>query len=530
MSEKTSRHSRERANLVLDLIGVVATETPAEALQLTVAALRAHLGWAVGHAWMNDGYDRLAAVAAWSSDGLNAHDSFRDMVRERALEPGEGLAGVALADGAARFAPRLAEQDPRAHAAASAGLLGGVAIPIRAGARTWAVMEFLSCREEAEDADFAVMALRVAAVLGLKFEAQRSARRETFFLDIVDHIAHPIFVKDRRFRFVVLNQALCDLVGFPRATMLGKQDHDFFPREQADFFRWKDEEMFVTASRVVIEEEPITDASGTVHWLATTKVPLTGADGGITHLVGIIHDITQLKAAQSQLRERNAELELVNRELESFSYSVSHDLRTPLRGIDGFTQAVLEDFADQLPEAGREYLSRVRSAAHRMGSLIDDLLALSHVTRALVARADVDISALAEDIIADARAAEPGRVVEVEIAPGLSAKADPALTRVVLENLLRNAWKFTSRQENARIEVGHRDAGGFFVRDNGAGFDPGQSGRLFRPFNRLHSTRDFPGSGVGLATVHRVIARHGGAISAEGSPGRGATFRFTLSD
>ena len=235
---------------------------------------------------------------------------------------------------------------------------------------------------------------------------------------------------------------------------------------------------------------------------------------------------------ERRVTERTAELEVVNRDLESFSYSVSHDLRAPLRSIDGFSQALLEDYVDTLDEQGKDYLQRVRASAQGMGYLIDDLLALSRVTRSEMRRETVSLSALAEAVMDEVRRAEPQRRVEVAIQPGLQAVGDLQLLRIVLANLLSNAWKFTGRQPQPRIEFGAmRNADGaptYFVRDNGVGFDMAYADKLFGPFQRLHSLSEFPGTGIGLATVQRIVHRHGGQVGAEGVPGQGATFSFTL--
>jgi light-regulated signal transduction histidine kinase (bacteriophytochrome) len=229
---------------------------------------------------------------------------------------------------------------------------------------------------------------------------------------------------------------------------------------------------------------------------------------------------------------RTLELQTANKELEAFCFSVSHDLRAPLRSIDGFSDVLLKEYQDKLDEQGQRYLQRVRSATLRMGQLIDDLLGLSRVTRTEMRREDVDLTAAAREVVIELRRLEPERNVEVTIAEGLAAQGDPQLLRQVLENLLGNAWKYTSKQAAARIEIGScRGRNGrpaFFVRDNGAGFDMSYANKLFGVFQRLHSPSEFPGTGVGLATVQRIVQRHGGEVWAEGSVGLGATFYFTL--
>jgi signal transduction histidine kinase len=244
---------------------------------------------------------------------------------------------------------------------------------------------------------------------------------------------------------------------------------------------------------------------------------------------------TELQNAHDEMelrvRERTAQLAATNAELEAFCYSVSHDLRAPLRAIDGFSKAVMEDYCNQMDDAGRESLERIRAAAQRMASLIDDLLSLSRITRAEMRLEPIDLSEVSTKVIAELRSSEPTRQVEFVIEPKLRAEGDPQLIRTVLENLIGNAWKFTSKRPRSRIEVGAIPNTGettFFVRDNGAGFDQAYAKRLFAAFQRLHRASEFPGTGVGLASVQRVVNRHGGRIWAEGALDQGATFYFTL--
>jgi two-component system, sensor histidine kinase and response regulator len=245
-----------------------------------------------------------------------------------------------------------------------------------------------------------------------------------------------------------------------------------------------------------------------------------------------------LKASEQEARELAEELsELVrdlehkNRELESFSYAVSHDLRAPIRRIEGFSRAVQDSYADRLDEAGRHYLERVREASQQMSQLIDDVLYLARVTRAEMREQEVDLSGLVTLLLDRMREAEPARAVETKVRPGVTVLADGQLLRIAMENLLQNAWKFTGQTPLARIEFGVTNVAGeptYFVRDNGAGFDMAYADRLFGPFQRLHLQSEFPGTGIGLATVQRIIHRHGGRVWAEAQPGQGATFHFTL--
>jgi light-regulated signal transduction histidine kinase (bacteriophytochrome) len=233
---------------------------------------------------------------------------------------------------------------------------------------------------------------------------------------------------------------------------------------------------------------------------------------------------------ERRVRDRTARLEAANRELEAFAYSVSHDLRAPLRAVDGFSQALLEDYATALDARGKGYLERIRSGAARMGDLIDDLLRLSRLSNAEIRLEEVDLSVMVGSIVAELRESSPGRRVDCVITPDIHVVADRAHALIALENLLRNAWKFTGRRTDARVEFGRLSGEGgevvCYVRDNGAGFDMAYASKLFGVFQRLHDQEEFPGSGIGLATVQRILHRHGGRVWAEGEVDRGATIYF----
>ncbi|TRX01160.1 PAS domain S-box protein [Candidatus Methylobacter oryzae] len=285
------------------------------------------------------------------------------------------------------------------------------------------------------------------------------------------------------------------------------------------------------------EEIPLVTLKGR-EFSASVTAAIKKDSAGNTCFDGIIENITERKAVEQRiqqlnkaLRERATVLESVNHELEAFSYSVSHDLRAPLRAVDGFSRILLDEYADRLDETGRDRLRRVRAAAQRMATLIDDMLKLSRITRSELKREDVDLSALANEVIDELRRLEPNRVVQCTVQPGISAWGDARLLRIVLDNLLGNAWKFTSQQPDAHIEFGvqaRSDQTVYFVRDNGAGFDMAYAEKLFGAFQRLHDASEFPGTGIGLATAQRVIHKHGGHICAESEVGKGATFYFTL--
>ena len=490
--------------------------------------------------------------------------------------------------------------------------------------------------------------------------AETSLERANQFLDaIVENIPNMVFVKDaERLAFVRFNRAGEVLLGTSMAELLGKNDYDFFPEDEANFFQAKDRETLAGGQLVEIAEEPIQTARGT-RLLRTKKVPILDQDGTPRYLLGISEDITEHKAGEeararlasivadsadaiigrtldgnvtswnksaermfgysaeemlgkpisilfperlraeekfitdrcrsgervepyetvrlckdgreievsvatspvldssgrtigvskiardiTELKRTQRELvrakeatEAANRELDAFSHSVAHDLRAPLRSLDGFSHAVLEDYGHLLDQKGQKYLGFVRESAQTMAQLIDDMLTLSRVTRSELQRETIDLSQLAARVLDRLKLDEPERQVDVVIQEGLAAEADARLLAVVFTNLLGNAWKFSAKRERARIEFGALqtpDGLVYFVRDNGAGFDMDYADKLFRVFERLHSASEFEGTGVGLATVQRIIGRHGGRIwgegrvDREGSGGAGATFYFTL--
>src|SRR5271163_938185 len=277
---------------------------------------------------------------------------------------------------------------------------------------------------------------------------------------------------------------------------------------------------------------------GSKYWANVIITPVFGPKGELRGFSKVTRDTTEREQALEDVRALNesalrhaAQLEVVNRELEAFSYSVSHDLRAPLRSIDGFSSALMEDYGEQLDDQAKSHLKRIRAATRRMAQLIDDLLKLAFVTRSEMHMWTVDLSSLANVILAEFQKVEPDRKVEYIVQEHVKGRGDPLLLRAVLENLLGNAWKFTSKTAQAKIEFGAGNQNGelvYFVRDNGAGFDMAYAGKLFGPFQRLHVATDFPGTGVGLATVKRIIHRHGGRVAAEGAEGNGAKFSFTL--
>ncbi|MDH5823156.1 CHASE domain-containing protein [Luteimonas sp. RD2P54] len=361
-------------------------------------------------------------------------------------------------------------------------------------------------------------------------------RSELRFRSAMEYSAIGKALLDREDRVVEANPALARILGVAPAALPGT---GFGQRLLGgDTGRERpDTEGVVRATRELRRPD------GELRHVQLTYAPVPGDIGsGVARLVQV-EDVTERLRAEAQVHALNRTLELrvaartrelrqANQEMESFAYSVSHDLRAPLRSIDGFGRMLAERHGQALDETGRDYVRRIRAATARMDGLIDALLKMSRLSRAELKRGPVDLSRMAGEIVAELRHAEPEREVEVEIAPGLAAVGDPALLRNLLENLLGNAWKFSAGRSPARLEFGAepRAGGGwtFFVRDNGAGFAQEYASKLFRPFQRLHGQEEFPGHGIGLASVKRIVDRHGGEVHAEGRPGQGACFRFTL--
>ena len=367
-----------------------------------------------------------------------------------------------------------------------------------------------------------------------------SAVRPEQLMALLDHTSAVIYMRGLDGRYLLVNREYERLFHLRREDIIGLTDHDLFPPDVADNFRMNDLAA-ISEGRPVRLEESAPGDDGTRTYI-TVKFPLIDERGEPYAICGISTDITEQKRAEQEVRRlneeleqrvllRTAELEATTRELDAFAYSVSHDLRAPLRSLAGFSEVLLEDYADVLDETGRGYLGRIGANAARMARMIDDLLDLSRASRVELRRQPADLSAIAREVAGELREGDPDRPVDVVIADGLTADGDPHLIRLVLQNLLGNAWKFTGRRDDARIEVAavsDGDPAVFTVRDNGAGFDMRYMGRLFDPFQRLHSSSEFEGTGIGLAIVQRIVQRHGGRIWAESEPGQGAVFSFTL--
>ncbi|MFN7086640.1 MAG: PAS domain S-box protein [Burkholderiales bacterium] len=548
--KRARRELQQQAQLARLLATLARTaseaETPEAAMQACVARICEYGDWALGRfgSFTGDGPEKTLRSSLWHSLHPERFSHFLAIADDFHHSAGRGIfVDAALREGKPVWIADFAAT-PGVGRLAHAGRYGiraGFVFPIFVGNEPQAFLEFFATEPRPPDAAFLEALDPIASQLARIIERERAAAQLRLAASVFDTAAEGIMITDSANKILSVNRAFTEITGYCAAEVIGKNPRLLQSGLQPEaFYR----EMWAAIGETGRWQGEIWDRrkNGELYCELLSISTVRDATGRTINHCAILMDITARKAAEAELRRLNADLESrvaartaelarINRELEAFSYSVSHDLRAPLRTIRGFAKIVLEENAARLGAEAVGHLKRIVAGGERMEMLIDDLLTLARVSRQVISRQEVDLSEMARQVTDALVEAQPQRRARIAVQPGLKASADPGLSRIALENLIGNAWKFTAGTAETQIEFGTAAGAGetvYFVRDNGTGFNPKYAHKLFAPFERLHNSRDFEGTGIGLSIVERIVTRHGGRVWAESEPGHGATFYFTL--
>ncbi len=451
------------------------------------------------------------------------------------LEYGVAICGCAARDGCRIISENIQENgDARAALVRSFGVQAYACHPLTVGPKTIGTLSFGTRTRTRFAEDEIEMMRTIAGQVSVAMQRKRAeeALRESEkeYRSLAENIPDIVTRYDKDLRHIFVNAAASQAAGIPAEAFIGKTNLELgMDPVQVEFWMKHVRKVFATGKPETMEFE--WQAPDGLRYQQTIITPELDSEGSVRTVLCVTHNLSEIRRAEEGLKKYAHELETANKELETFSYSVSHDLRAPLRALNGFSEVILEEYGDKLGEGGKDYLFQIRKASLTMAELIDAILTLSRVSRAEMHQEKVDLSDLAKSIAEELKSSQPDRQAEFSIESNLIVKGDATLLRVALNNLLENAWKYTGKCSQTRIEFGATRQSGetvYFIRDNGIGSDMKYRDKLFQPFQRLHSSDEFPGTGIGLATVQRVIRRHGGRIWAESEVGKGATVFFTL--
>jgi PAS domain S-box-containing protein len=539
--------------LLLQKVAIAANEalTVEDAMRTCLDQVCMHTGWPVGHVYFaaGDAAGSLVPSTIWALHDAERFKTFRQVTEKTVLAAGIGLPGRVLVSGKPVWIIDVSEDAnfPRAHLAEDIGVRAGFGFPVLVGKEVVAVLEFFSPEAPEPDEALLDVMVHIGTQLGRVVErtrAQEALRAsELRFRSVVESAGDGMILADSAGNIMTYNKSARAIFGYSEEEVLGRPLTLLMPERYREVHR-QGVERFRTTGKAHVVGRTVElhglKKDGSEFPLELSISTWTAAEG--TFYSGIIRDITERKRTEEEIRRLNEELiqrvielNANNKELEAFSYSISHNLRAPLRALAGFSGILLEEHLPQLSAEMQRYLQRIQDNAQSMGRMIDDLLTLMHISRQPVNLQTISPARLVEQALDELRSTQEGRRIDMTLGDLPACRADPAMLRQVFLNLLSNALKFTRRREVARIEIGYRETSiprehVYFVKDNGVGFDMQYANKLFGVFEHLHPFQDYDGTGVGLAIVQRIIQRHGGRVWAKAAVDQGATFYFTVAD